>query len=458
MKNLWPISQEWLAEKKCMFYKQISHSYWYKSWVYNREKQLQYLSQSAQLEEAGNPWLVRLTMISVSLFVLLFVLWSAIAQVNEVTRAPGEVIPDGFQQSVQHLEGGIIEEILVQEGDIVEQGEPLLQLNTDSLIADIQRTQSQIDLLQGQATRLNAFITGQVADDESSELYKTMLAARESDKTVISRQIAQKEQELSMTSTKLKTSIERLKLLEDSFGKRKQLHDKGFFPEVRLMELKEELIAVRGQKTELQQQQAQAKAALEEFKEKHLSLATNQRDQAMQQLEQAQTELQQNRKLLAKQNERLARLTIRASTRGIVKGLMVNTVGGVVQPGQVLMEIVPLDRPLAVEVRIAPKDVGHLFVGDDVNIKVSSYDFSRYGTIPGVLTSLSATTFVGNDGARYYKGRVQLNKNHMGDVAGRYLILPGMTIMADIITGKRSVLAYLFKPIQTSLESAFQER
>lgn len=224
------------------------------------------------------------------------------------------------------------------------------------------------------------------------------------------------------------------------------------------MELKEELIAVRGQKTELQQQQAQAKAALEEFKEKHLSLATNQRDQAMQQLEQAQTELQQNRKLLAKQNERLARLTIRASTRGIVKGLMVNTVGGVVQPGQVLMEIVPLDRPLAVEVRIAPKDVGHLFVGDDVNIKVSSYDFSRYGTIPGVLTSLSATTFVGNDGARYYKGRVQLNKNHMGDVAGRYLILPGMTIMADIITGKRSVLAYLFKPIQTSLESAFQER
>lgn len=454
MKNV----PEWFDHKKRTLRKRVTENSWYQSWVYNREKQLQYLSQSAQLEEAGNPWLVRLTMITVSLFVVLFVLWSAIAQVNEVTRAPGEVIPDGFQQSVQHLEGGIIEEILVNEGDIVEQGQPLLQLSTESLMADIERAQSQINLLQDQTKRLNAFIEGEVPDDASTELYKTMLAAKQSEKTVISRQIAQKQQELSMAATKLKTTIERLTLLEGSYKKRKQLHDKGFFPEVRLMELEEELIALRGQKTELEQQRAQAKAALEEFEEKHHSVATNQRDQALQRLEEAQAELDQNRELLEKLNERLARLTIRSSTRGIVKGLMVNTVGGVVQPGQVLMDIVPLDRPLAVEVRIAPKDVGHLYVGDDVNIKVSSYDFARYGTIPGVLTALSATTFVGDDGTRYYKGRVQLGKNHMGDVAGRYLILPGMTVMADIITGQRSVLAYLFKPIQKSFQSAFQER
>ena len=137
--NYWLKGRDWYSQVKKLQRPRFVNNPLWQYWVSNREKQLQYLSQSAQLEEAGNPWLVQLTMLTVSVFVLLFFVWSAVAEVNEVTRAPGEVIPDGFQQSVQHLEGGIIENILVAEGDIVEKGQPLLQLSTDSIQADLDR-------------------------------------------------------------------------------------------------------------------------------------------------------------------------------------------------------------------------------------------------------------------------------------------------------------------------------
>jgi HlyD family secretion protein/adhesin transport system membrane fusion protein len=138
--------------------------------------------------------------------------------------------------------------------------------------------------------------------------------------------------------------------------------------------------------------------------------------------------------------------------------MTVNTVGGVVTAGQVICEVVPLGEALVVEARILPQNIGHLRVGQPVQVKVSAYEFSRYGAMDGKLAALSPTTFVGQDGSRYYKGRIVLARDHLGSRKGEYPLTPGMTVMADIVTGQKTVMSYLLKPIHRALSTSFRER
>lgn len=149
---------------------------------------------------------------------------------------------------------------------------------------------------------------------------------------------------------------------------------------------------------------------------------------------------------------------MRSPVRGIVKGLKLHTVGGVVAPGEVLLEIVPMDEELIVETRISPYDIGHVQVNQPAKVKVIAYDFARYGAISGVLKSISASTFRDDDGVPFYKGIIDLDKNHLGDDPDTNLVLPGMTVQADINTGEKSILQYLLKPIYVSASQAFRER
>lgn len=168
-------------------------------------------------------------------------------------------------------------------------------------------------------------------------------------------------------------------------------------------------------------------------------------------------EIAQNAETIEKLKERVARLDIRAPTDGLVKGLAVNTLGAVIQPGQVLAEIVPLDERLMVQVKIPPQHIGHVRPGQSVQVKFSSFDFSRYGFVQGRLRQISATTFSGENGERYYEGRIDLEKAHVGDNP-QNAIVPGMVVMADIVTGRKTVLDYLLKPIHNALKTAFTER
>lgn len=439
-------------------------------WNYNKEAQLRYLSQSAQLEESGNPWLVRITVLFISAFVLLFVVWASIAEVDEVSRAPGEIIPEGFQQSIQHLEGGIIEEIFVQEGMLVEAGQPLVTLSKEGLETDKVRLEHKLRLLELQEARYSAAISGEglqlghveglsVSDAQKQyQMYKEMKGANTSEMAMVQKQVNQKQQAIEILKTKRDTIQSRLKVLEDLYKKRKKLFDQGYFSQVKLMAIEDELIVLKGQEKELENQIKQSQSAVSEFKDKLNAINATQRDVVHKDLERVQAEMQQSKEQLEKLKARIKRLVIRAPERGVVKGLAVSTIGGVVRPAQVLMEIIPLEYNLTAEVKIAPSDVGNLTVGDHVKVKVSAYDFAKYGSLNGELFSLSATTFVGEDGARYYKGRVKLAKNYVGQQPGRNMVIPGMTVMADIVTGQRSIMSYLFKPIHMSLQSAFQEK
>jgi membrane fusion protein, adhesin transport system len=198
-------------------------------------------------------------------------------------------------------------------------------------------------------------------------------------------------------------------------------------------------------------------AAIREYQDRLSSLDAGFTDDASQKLDGILAAQAQNRELAAKIRERVDRLGVRAPVHGTVKGLTVNTTGNVVQPGQTLMEILPADAPLVVSLKIPPQYIGHIRPGQSVQVKFSSFDFSRYGALPGTLEFISAASFSGERGERYFQGRVQLARNYVGEDS-RNIIIPGMTVMADIITGDKTVLQYLLKPIRNTISTAFIER
>jgi membrane fusion protein, adhesin transport system len=436
----------------------------------SRELQLRHLSQSIRLEEAANPQLVRATMLMISLAILTFVVWSAQASINELARAPGEVVPEGLQRTVQHLEGGMVAEILVREGQVVGAGELLLRLNGSAVRTDLTRARSKELSLSVQGARLRAYIAHRAPDftgfagadpqfvGEQQAVFESMLAAEQEEREVIKSQIGQKRESIALLHSRQKTGTANLALAADLYQRYDRLYRQGHFPRFKLIEAEQALNSLKGEVVEVASQVRQAEVALKEFEDRLTSLDARHRDDAYQQLNALEAELRQNRSLIAEYQERVDRLSVRAPIHGLVKGLTINTIGAVVAPGQVLMEIIPLDEVLVVEVRISPKDIGHLSVGQPVQVRVSSYDFGRYGSVAGVLESLSATTFVGERGERFYQGRVRLDQNHVGNDPTANPILPGMTVMADIVTGNKTILGYLLKPIQLSLKTAFTER
>lgn len=435
-----------------------------------KNEQLQYLSQSVRLDESLSPRLTKLTALSIGLSVLAFIGWASITNINEIARASGEVVPIGFEQTIQHLDGGIVRDILVQDGDVVEQGQLLLNLNGVGAIEDQRRMEERKKALEVKAERLNAFLAGRKpifnqqgegvdkAIVEQSDAYRAMLLARSQQSAIVSKQITQKEHELSILRARKTTIAENLKTLKDLQGRYQTLYDKGHLSYVRLAETTQRLTSLRGERATLDGQIRQASVAIDEFNERLGSLEAIQRDEAYRELHEVEAEIAQTRELLAKAEQRVERLSVRSPVQGIVKGLSINTIGGVVQPGQTLMSVLPIGNELVVEAKIPPRDIGHVHVGQNVLVKVSAYDFARYGALRGTLDFISAATFKSDGSERFYRGRVKLEKAHMGESAMDEPILPGMTVTAEIVTGEKTILDYLLKPVHQAVTTALSER
>lgn len=434
-----------------------------------REKQTRYLSQALQLEEAVNPYIIRSTMIIVSFAIVGFFVWAGFTNINEVARTPGEVVPKGYQQTVQHLEGGIIKTIHVREGEFVNKGQTIVSLSDNSIRKDLERTDSKQLSLDMHAERLRAFAEGRDPDfsgftkatdkmiADQLVFFTGMKTARDKEAKVIEDQIANRRQALTSIQADLTTARRNYGIINDIYGRREILNRQGYAPDIQLLETQRQLNDVNGQISRLQSQAAAARNEVEEFEARLESLSARHRDEAFEKLDLVMAERNQNIEIYQKLEERISRLEIKAPVDGLVKGLAVNTVGGVIQPGQTIAEIVPAGKNLEVQVKISPKDIGHLTPGQAVQVKFSTYDFSRYGSVPGSLDRISATTFSGENGERYYQGIVLLQSDHVGKDSAN-TVLPGMTVMADIITGEKTILEYLLRPIHLSLRTAFTER
>lgn len=433
------------------------------------ERQTRYLSQAIQLEEAVNPSIVRATMLTISVAILGFLGWAAVTSINEIAHTPGEIIPTGNQQIVQHLEGGIVKTINVKEGQAVKKGQIVVTMDGAGTQDDLNRALSMDLALRMQEERLRAFAEGRKPDfsaykdnhpqnvKDQETFFSGMSRARAEERKVIDEQIVQKKRMISALRAELATATENRTIAADLYSRREQLNRQGYASDIQLLETRRNLNEVRGEISRLSNRIEVARAEIAEFENRLTSLDAGRRDEALERLDQVMAEIAQNAETIEKLKDRVARLAIRAPTDGLIKGLAVNTVGAVIQPGQVLMEIVPLDEKLMVQVKIPPQHIGHVHPGQDVQIKFSSFDFSRYGFVRGTLEQISATTFSGANGERYYEGRIDLKQDHVGNNP-QNAIVPGMVVMADIVTGRKTVLDYLLKPIHNALKTAFTER
>ncbi|MDH5777030.1 MAG: HlyD family efflux transporter periplasmic adaptor subunit [Gammaproteobacteria bacterium] len=388
----------------------------------SESEQLRYLPQSVMLEEAVNPYLARMTMTWVNAAIVIFIIWASIAKVNEVAKAKGEVVPKGFVQVVQHLDGGIVTDILTGEGDLVQKNQVLLKINDGTTKQDLAKENAMQLYLNLEAERLRAMLENR-KPDFSKYTNNKGINQKVNNYADLANTNNPQIAKLYKRSRKLKNNLQ---LAKEELALQERMRKKGHVSKLTILQYQKEV------------------SKIEEEIHGELSVI--------------ESRLAQNHEVLNKLKNKLERLQVRSPVYGLVKGLKVNTIGGIIEPGKTLMEIVPVDKNLVVEARISPKDIGHVQVGQPVKVIVSSYDFSRYGAAEGLLEFLSATTFINETGEPYYRGRITLKNNYVGKASRKNIILPGMIVEADIVTGKKTILAYLLKPIHQSLRSALTER
>lgn len=368
-------------------------------------------------------------------FIVVFVIWAYNSPLEEVTRGQGSVIPSSRDQIVQSIDPGIIQEMKVKEGDIVEKGQVLLVLDDTRSSAILRESQAKVTNLQAISTRLRA------------EAYGTDLVFPDD----ISQELQLREKAVYKANQKtLNEAIEGLKnsksVLDREIAITQPMVAKGVISELELLRLKRQSVELGQQMTERQN--------------KYRSDAGNQ-------LVQIESELAQALENMAMRADPVERSQLKAPLKGIVKNIRINTVGGVVQAGQDILEIVPIDDKLVVQAYISPKDVAFIRTGQDAVVKISAYDYAIYGGIDGKVILISPDTLQDerrpselklNPDQAYYRVLVETTKNNITDKAGNLLeISPGMTATVDIKTGEKTVFQYLIKPI-TRMKQALQER
>jgi len=434
-------------------------------------RQTRHLAQSIVLEESGPSRLIRVGLVLICGLVVAFLVWASLTAVKEVAHAPGTVVPSSNLQVVQHKEGGIVREVLAEKGQLVEQGEVLVRLDPVVARSELERQLTRRVSLQLKAERLRAFGEGRDPDfsfadaryaalvDDQRRILDLQKEEYAASRDVMLNQLESNSKQIDLLTNKIDSLRRQLALVEQQREMRRTLMVQGLSSRLHFLEVERDIERLNGEITELtnqvtvaERQRAEIASRLTEFE------ATKRRD-ALDEVGDVNAEISEVDQLIAAESDRMNRLEITAPSRGLVQDLKVRTTGAVVQPGGAVLSLVPIDDALIVESRIQTRDVGHVHPGQPVTIKVTAYDFARYGSVEGVLTDVSPTTFLDDQsGLPYYKGVVRLHQNHVGRRDGDNPILPGMTVDASIVTGEKTVLAYLLRPVYISLTQAFQER
>ena len=434
------------------------------------DRQTRFLAQSVILEEGGSSGLVRAAMITICVVICLFVGWSMVTNVDEVAVTSGEVVPSGQLQAIQHLEGGIVREILIEEGQLVERGQTMIRLDPTAAFTELQKLEARRAGLEIRSERLRAVGAGGVPDwskvgnrypsmiQDQQRIYEGTLEALFSRQETIRKQIEQRRSDLDVLVEREQTLNRSADIFAQELDVRERLYKEGLSSKIAYLDAKRQLNTARGELADLYSERDRATEAIKESQSRLDEIETEAREQALAELSESANELIQVEEALVEARDRVNRLEISAPVRGIVKGLLVHTVGGVIPPGEVIAEVVPLHKELVVEAKIQPRDVGHVRIGQPVTVKVTTYDSARFGGITGELRDVSASTFLDEQGDPYYKGIIELDRNYVGHDETQNRIMPGMTVQADIKTGKKTLFEYLLKPVYSSVSTSFRER
>lgn len=405
------------------------------------------------------------------LMIVGFILWAKWAVLDEVTRGFGRIIPSQRVQEIQNLEGGILSEIFVNEGQVVEKGDVLCRLRNEQAASFYRDAFAKALEHQAAIARLIAVVESMppVFDDELREkapqlvddqmrIYKASQQQFDIEVSLLRDQYTQKRQEIGEMRSRLKQLRSSLEVAKKKRDIAKPLVAKQIHSELDYLALEQKVLELSGDVEALRLGIPRVETAAKEAHGRIEQRKAEFRSLALEEINERRQELISIRETMAAGSDRVTRTDVRSPVRGIVKSIYINTLGGVVQPGESIMEVVPLDDTLLVEAEIKPADIAFLHPGQKAQVKITAYDFSIYGGLEGTVEHISADTITNQNDESFYLVKVRTTKNAMEYQGERLPIIPGMTAQVDVLTGKKSVLDYLLKPILKAKQNALRER
>lgn len=399
---------------------------------------------------------------------VLLIVWAAFAEVDEVTRGEAKVVPTSQLQIVQTVDGGVVEELAVREGQTVEAGQLLLRVDSTRFVSSALESKATRLALQAKAARLQALVRGTPFNPppdvmrEAPEIVAQERALFESSRSegsaqlqIAQQQLAQRQQELREVTARRDQAERGMELTQRELNATKPMVATGAVSEVEVLRLERDVGRLRGDRDQAAAQISRVMAAISESQRRIEEVQLTKNNQFSAELSDTMSKLSSLSEGSRALDDKVKHAEIKSPVRGTVKRLLVNTVGGVVQPGKEVVEIVPLDDTLILEALITPKDIAFLRPEQDAVVKFTAYDFAIYGGLTAKVITIGADSVVDDKGNAFYTVRVRTDKPSLGP---NLPIIPGMVAQVDILTGKKTVLSYLMKPVLRAKSNALSER
>jgi len=435
------------------------------------EKDYEFMNSLSSAVLQKSPSKLRVIMYFWVVTLFLFIFWAKFALIDEIARGDGEIIPTGENQMIQNLEGGIVEELLVKEGQEVKKGEILLKINNEKSRSSFSANTIKADALDAKIIRLTAeanakkFLVSDalkkriplfVANEES--LYFTNKQQLNSKLNALKEQLSQRRQERKEAEAQLEHLGASSKLISKEVKMTKPMVAKGVRSKIDFLKLQREANEIKGKYTATEKSLPRIISTIEEVKLNIKETILIYKGEAKVKLNEAVAELRTLRADSTALKDQVVRTVVRSPMNGVVQKIFVHTIGGVIRPGADIMEIVPSDEALVVEVKVKPSDIAFIYFGQKAIAKFSAYDFSIYGGLTGKVILISADTIKDEKDNVFYTVRIKTDKNYIGRHGKKLKLIPGMTVSVDIVTGKKSVLDYILKPILKTKQYTFTER
>jgi len=413
-----------------------------------------------------------LLLVAITSFFVLLVVWANMAQLDEIARGEGKVIPSSEVQVVQTLDAGTVEEFLVREGDEVQKDQVLMRLSDIEAASDLGANNARYYGLLASITRLQAEAEGkssftfpeEVMRGSPRSVTEEMNAFRANQQSIVSQtsvlqqQVSQRQAEVRELQTRISDIRGQISLQRDEMAMVEPLVAKGSAPRMELLQLER---AIKERQTELNSASGglpRARSAVNEAQARIREIKSAARAQAQTELSAKSIELSEIKQRLSALTNRKERTELISPVNGVVQELGVNTIGGVVRPGEDIVKIIPKDDKLIVEAKVKPSDRAFIYPTQKAIVKITSYDFSIYGGLKGEVLDISADTIEDEQGNTFYRVRLQTYESELKRKGEVLPIIPGMIASVDILTGKKTVMQYLLKPLIKTLDRSFSER
>ena len=408
----------------------------------------------------------------IALSVIWLIVWSSRAPIDEIARGEGNVIPSSRLQVVQNLEGGIVEELYVHEGDVVTKDQPLLKIQDINFMSSFEENRMRIEELSARSVRLYAEANDMEFDlaketlgiknsgflNEERKLYLSNKEQLNANISIIQSQLSQRKNELTEVNAKIKRLSQSLSLLKEEITLKRPLVAQGVVPEVELLQLRRELNKAEGDLEASKLSVPRIRSSIAETQGKISEVMLEFSTRAKEQYNEVSAEQKLIEQSVGALGDRVSRTTVRAPVDGTVKRLFVNTVGGVIKPGMDIMEIVPTDDILLIEVKIKPSDIAFIRINQPAIVKFTAYDFAIYGGLHGHVSHIGADTITDDKGNTFYTALIKTDVSQPSTTSSKLVVKVGMIASVDILTGKKTVLDFLLKPILKAKQQALRER